>query len=670
MISKAFKSKKDQAEVLEHAELTLDNYAKNRASTDRQWFKSILFYRGEQWVRFDTGSMRFQRINHRRTVPRPTTNKMKPTLNSIISTAVRFEPKFAMTPRTDKRDDTVSATTANQIIRTIEHEVNFLKRKTELFPWLVITGNAFLISGFNAGAGARVLKVKAECPRCGTKELVELAGQSDPLCKECAKDDVDKALVKEVDESGNPTGKVESSAKGKMVVEVANPFQMFFDYRISDMEDQHTVIRIQPKDVTWIKTMWPELEDDIEPDQRRELSTHLTDALSTLTAPGVGNQINDTTADIVEVWHKPCTQFPRGYFLRYIGHEVILDLQEYPYLDGSNEAFYPITHFVFDRVPGTALGSTPAFDLIEKQYTRNRIEAIGEAILLRMSNPVWLRPTPGTMSDLTGKVGQVIDYDPNQTGNHLPQRINGVDMPPSIVAWMGIIDRDFQEISAQFEVSAGDRPKSVRTASAVQALQNVSQDRNMALLVNISLGLAEWQQQIFEIFRIVMPEDRYFRILGEQASWTVSKVQAADLQGGVDIIPEPSSILPKTHSEQAAILELFMQNGLVNPADPLQLLKIYQQFGMEKYLPNIADDDAYIAREHDGWDQSGEITMNPFDNHALHIPRHLSKFKSEGFQNASEEAREAFLRHIGEHQEVLAGQQEEQVPEEPEENLA
>lgn len=659
-IAEKYKNAEKKQEILEHAEKTLTDYSRNRGQVDRLWFKSILFYRGEQWVRFDTNTLRFRRINHRRTVPRPTTNKFKPTLNAIISAMTRFEPKLTFVPQTDRLDDIQSASTATKVIRVIEHEVNWMKRKAELLPWLVICGNVHIVTGFNTNSGPRMLKMKTECPRCSFKQLAEVKGPN-PLCPECQKDGRSVELEPILDKNGEPITVTEPM--GQLDVDVANPFQMFFDFRVSDLERQHTIIRIHPKDITWVKATWPELADKIEPTQRRELSTHLTETLASLTG-SAGTPNPDTTVDIVEVWHKPSEQFPSGYYARYIGNgEVVLDLIEYPWLDNRQEAFYPITHFVFDRLPGSALGTTPAFDLIEKQFTRNRIEAIGEAILLRMSNPVWLRPVPGTMSELTGQVGQVVDVDLGQTGGVFPQRLPGVDLPVSIVAWLDREDRDFAEIAAQYEVARGERPLSVRTASAVRELRELNSDRNAGFLVNYAIGVAEWQQQAFEIFRIVSPPDRYFRILGEQASWSVSKVQASDLRGGVDIVPQINSVLPKGHAEQAQLLEFFLQVGLMSPGDPVQVLKVYQQFGMESFLPGIHEDDAYIRREQDRWRQTGQISVSTFDNHALHLARHLAYWKSEEFEtflqgNEGELPAEVqnFLNHIGEHQAALNAQ--------------
>ena len=653
------KLKARSKDIIDHAEKRLAQFKLFKPAVDRLAYTSILFYNGEQWVTFDTQLLTFRRTNQRRIIPRPTTNKFAPTMNATISALSRFDPKIVIAPQTDTYEDLQTSAGANRVIKTVENEVGFEKRKTEMLPWLTLTGNVFLVTGYDPQAGPKVEKIHVMCSVCG------FTGQRDATdqgadCPECALDGLKIPLDDVVDQrSGQPKTSLE--ATGAMAVDVASVFEMFLDYRIPELQRHQSIGRIHTKDLEWAKHQWPEIADEIQHGRREELNVRIMNALAAFGSPGV-EQPSENTVDVVEFWEKPSEKFKDGFYLRYSGQGLIHDLMPYPYMTARGEPFFNIVHIPYDKRPGSLLGRTPAFDLIEKQRTRNRVEAIGEMILMRMSNPVWLVPTPGTQGEITGHVGQKIPYDPHQTDGAKPERVEGAMMSPAIVNWLDRIDRDFAEISAQFEVARGERPLAVRSAAAIDRLKELSSDRATGVFTNFAIGISEWQQQAFEIFRKVAPPERYFRILGDEAAWTVGKIQEADLKGGVDIWAEPGASTPKTHLERLATLELLMERGVVNPADPLVQMRILREYGMAGMSPELDADDQYIAREHDRFKRGGQIAVSPLDNHMLHLQRHLDFWKSEMFETFDREQKQMFIQHIIQHQMAIAQQQQQQQP--------
>ena len=487
MIDKKLKNK--QKEVWNHIEERLAQYKQQKQHLDRLWFTSILFYRGEQWITYDTSLHQFRRTNQRRVIPRPVTNRFAPACNSIISNLSRFDPKIMIAPQTDTKEDLKTAQVANRVVKTVENEVKFDKKKAELLPWLVLTGNGFIINGFNADAGKKVPVVGIECPQCEYEDTRE-EDESPSDCPQCADEGLKVLLRDKVTETGELD--VSVSPTGKLDAEVANPFQMFIDYRITDIQDQSTIIRILPKSVEWVKGKYPKQKETIAPSKRPELNTRMLHSLAGYFY-GAPEPAQEECVDLVVAWHKPSSEFKEGYYAVYSGEGVFHELMPFPTKTKDGEEFYPITHFVFDRMPGSALGRTPAFDLIEKQKTRNRVEAIGEMILMRTSNPVWLKPVPGTSSTITGHIGQEIEYDPHQTDGHVPARVEAAQLPPAIVHWLDRIDRDIDVIAAQNEVTKGERPLSGKSGFFLAKLQEIANDRNTGLFTNYSIAVAEWQ---------------------------------------------------------------------------------------------------------------------------------------------------------------------------------
>ena len=97
------------------------------------------------------------------------------------------------------------------------------------------------------------------------------------------------------------------------------------------------------------------------------------------------------------------------------------------------------------------------------------------------------------------------------------------------------------------EIGQGERPKSLRTHSALEKLDEVERSRQSGLFNSFTLGLADLQVVAVEIFRMVQPEDRYSRVVGNgTGAWSVKKIEMTDLAGGVDISPEAGGTTPKT----------------------------------------------------------------------------------------------------------------------------
>jgi len=209
------------------------------------------------------------------------------------------------------------------------------------------------------------------------------------------------------------------------------------------------------------------------------------------------------------------------------------------------------------------------------------------------------------------------------------------------------------------EVSRGARPPSVRTHSAIEKLDEVARSRQSGLFQNWTLGLADLQTMGFEIFRMVQPEGRYARMTGTgTGSYTVSLIKEADLIGGIDIAPEPGGTQPKTAIERQAMITTLLQSGLINVQDPRVVHHIYKMFGVAELIPEMDKDLMQISREHDRFRKTGQIQINPWDNHQMHHQQHDELMKSEEFEDWPEEKRQALYQHDMQHNEVIAQQQQ------------
>src|SRR5574341_608590 len=65
---------------------------------ERDWFRNILYYVGQQWITYQEGARRWRLRNMPIWVPLPVTNRLASTANTIRSAVAQVVPAFTATP--------------------------------------------------------------------------------------------------------------------------------------------------------------------------------------------------------------------------------------------------------------------------------------------------------------------------------------------------------------------------------------------------------------------------------------------------------------------------------------------------------------------------------------------------------------------------------------------
>ncbi len=650
-------------EAVEYTDEFLRRATLGRSIIERRWFVSLMFDRGNQWLHFSPEHDRFRRTGSKKKIPRPVTNKYKSTKNSLLASLLSFDPRLVYAPQTNNPDDIHSAQVALNIIKALEFEWRWEAKKAEALPWLVLTGGVFLIGSFDEHSGVIEEKEVRQCVGVVAGECRYKTTEDEEECPECRERGIRSPIVPVTDPE---TGEVETALvpQGEMALDVVSPFELFVDMSVSDMREQETVVRVHRKTKHWVaqKLGLSRAEADALPEASVSGIGPSGDALRYRTALAHFVQLNEVhyrdKVDVIEVWQKPTSQWPKGFHMVRVGNKV-LHMQAYPYRTPEGRIFSNIVYIPYERETGSFYGTTPMFSLIEKQRTRNRLEALVLMAAMRMANPVWIVPEPGTRMSLTGDVGLVVKYTPGAQGAQPPRRDEGIPVPPSIVTLIQIIDQEFDALVGLSEITKGQRPLSARTSSAYEKLEEVARSRQSGLFHNWTLGLGDLQLMGLELFRMVRPKNRYARMTGNgTGSWTVQKIEEVDLAGGVDIAPEVGGAHPRTAVERQAMMSLLLQQGLINVQDPKVLLSFYRLYGLSELAPEVDRNMMQIAREHDIFRQSHQIQRHPWDNDEMHAAEHSNFMLSEEFEEMPEELQQVFLQHLGEHQQVLQQQQQ------------
>jgi hypothetical protein len=106
--------------------------------------------------------------------------------------------------------------------------------------------------------------------------------------------------------------------------------------------------------------------------------------------------------------------------------------------------------------------------------------------------------------------------------------------------------------------------------------------------------------------KIIMP------ILSPAKKWTFKNFMKADLQGNVTVVVESGSQAPKTNLGKRAAIEHLNSLGFIDPADPDQKYKIFQEFGMAGLSPSLDINVTSALQKQDAfeeWIQQTEIVQ-------------------------------------------------------------
>jgi len=647
-----------------------DRFVYKRWIFEREWYRNILFYVGQQWITYEDGSRRWRLKNMPAWVPMPVTNRLASTVNSIRSSVAQVVPAFDARPSKDDEKSVLTAHAADHYLDVILDESGFRGMRRRLASWLTMCGNAFIQTEFDTSPDTGTVFVPGEaCAACGTQLKPEEIPQ-DLRCPNCGSDELNEDAA---------VGSV--IPQGMLRVRCLSPFEVYVDHAVMEMEDQPAVLVVETKPLEIVKQTWN--NDDVTSDTDYETGRQYLNSLNNITgsgfSPGLptskyGPDNDGGTVTLYRLYCKTHKDYPDGFYAVMSGDQTILEWHEpFPFrFLKTNKPFYPVIHCIYDDVPGRFWGKTPVDDLVPKQRQRNEIESLYQTIVMRCSNPVWLMPTGVQTTPITGDPGIVIRY--SGTAGMKPERLQGVDAPESVIKFITQIDQDFEEIANTFAAMKGKQPGSVRAASAIQMLIERGFGRYGSVFDNLEESYERWAVQALELWRQKAVFPRVQAVSKAAVSWQFIEFLGSDL-GDVDIRVEAGSTRPKSAAGRQMLLQQMFQMGAINMLDPEQRIKVFEEMGAQSLLPGADADIKVVAEENAkfmAWaNQSKDIIAdsemkgipplamtvllqqtfplkgNPIlDHHPTHLIHHRRFGQSEEFRALPEALQQMYVMHM------------------------
>lgn len=467
--------------------------------------------------------------------------------------------------------------------------------------WLITTGSAVLQTSWDTDTRFNRLFIKDEaCESCGwtgTPEDVVAAGNACPQC-------LNPQLTDAIDpQTGKPQGNWIAFGKGKTTA--LSPFEYAFPPQITRWDELPYIIRLRWRDRSWFEANLPALIPSIVwENASSDRSLQLFKSLSLSDDVGQAGQTTFTTGPSpqtegvteYEVWYKPTPEYPEGVVFRVIGDRspIVLDLPEetlpgpMPYKDIEGKPIWPFTFAQYEHIGGRLYGRSALTPLIQKQDQLNQIDSLIQLIIQRTANPTILLPEGSGVDQLSGEPGLIIKYNPLAAGgNAKPERMEGSEVPQSVMVLREQIIKDMEELSGAFDIIKGQKPTGVEAFSALQLLVERSQSRFTSVFQSRGEMYRRWFSIALELERQFGPDQRTMTLIGPHRGYTFRHFENAQLQGQVNVMIEDGSTMPKTFLGERAAVEQAATLGLIDPLDPEQRYYLLNKFGIASLAPAL-----------------------------------------------------------------------------------
>lgn len=675
------------AELVSEIQEDLSRSRYLRFAFERDWYGNLLFKQGHQWIVWDETGRRFRQKKLKPWIPQPVTNRFASNMDALISLLLRVEPDMQWRA-TDPNNESLKsvAETSTQVLTHIKEMTYFPLWRQTLASWLTYTGNAYIVNYYDQEGG---LPINVPLYKCTSCEKVDLPTGFEDGCAACG----ERGYTYDININTGLPNEIQFDG-GQIRSEVASPFECFYDFSVTEWHRMPSFTRVKDRALPYFKQRYGKRGEKVQAGSASTMGEFYSNSLAYMASgPGINPSAGQAMKrpGAAEIWYvrQADERYPDGLTAVIAGNELLEKSEGLP-KDHKGQRFLPVTQFIFDPIPGSAVGKTVASDLRPKQKQRNELESLIQLITMRMANPVWIIPYGTDVEGFSGQPGAVlkaIQLSPNSNGN--PQRLPGENVPTSVMEWLKKIDEDMEEMTSVFDAMKGQAPAGVTAGYALQLLIERGQSRWGPLFQRWENGFLMWAKQVTALTKEYMPADQVLSMLGEHADWEVTKFKDEPM-GGLNLTVQAGSSKPTSALGEQALVDQLMQQGLIDVSDPSIKSEILRSVGMSKY-DHVSDWDMKdAAREEDAFGkismeydlgkmtqqaqqmgqtgdprteqmiqqvqtiaQSGTRFRPQIDNHVIHLWSHKRYAKTDRFMKLSPEWQAAWLQHLELHAQRL-----------------
>ena len=608
----------------------LDQYRKTKSAREReelQWKKNLAMYNGKQYLqvtragRFQGQLVELPKDNNKK---RRTVNRTAPIVRTEISRLVSQKPSVSVLPASSDDQDMFAALAGEQVWESHSARRSFITVETSCAFWVSVTGNGFIKTYWDDSAYDR-----------------------------------------------------DADVLGDVIYEAISPFNLSVpDLREEDIEKQPFVINFYTKPVDWLRMFYAEELKGIELTPSalaaNEIleSTYLNISESTKTQPD--------SCMVYEFWVKPggSKLLPNGgYFVLVDKTIVAYSDQGIPYRHGE----YPFAH-AGNIITGKFYRRSVLDDTNElnEDYNSWRTQ-LNEARTVMAHPQILAQKGSVSAARWSNQTGLMIEY---KLGFAKPEPIPLATMPSYVLQEGNNILADIEDISGQHQVSKGNVPAGVTAATAISYLQEKDDDFLVPAYQSFEQLCEKVARQTLTLCVQFWDVPRLVKVAGDDNEFDVQQLSGSDIKNGTDIRVEAGSALPTSKAARQQFIIDLMNMQAVPMEKGLELLdiggapKLMDQLNVDKRQAQrenvrmkglsaeeiMANQQLYAMQPM--MDQQSQqplsippvVSVNEFDNHAVHIETHNNFRKSQAYLFLDPAVKQEFEKHVKLHEAMMQTQ--------------
>ncbi len=584
---------------------------------ERTWMRNIHYVANRHWITYVRQQNQWVDVKLAKWIPKPVVNMLADGVQALRAMFENVELDVMVRPNGGDAKNIAVAAVCDEYSPVLHNDHDMSTVMNEADYWFIVCGNYWLHTYLDRDIKYGEIVVRDEqCLACGAVYPEDQIAEAGGKCPECGATEFQQAIDEETgmpSETRTPKGRGKTIALSPFEIAFPNNFARFEDvpyiirmrWRRKDYYENHPVLKAQTERFKWSKA-----PSETSMQLFRSLPQHSDLGI----APFIGSaDVRSGTADSdeegtveYELVYRACHAYPQGLIVRWIGENSMVILRDeneaypgplpYSSLDhnGNKVPLFTYTHAGWEQRGGRVYATSPLDAAIPMQNILNQLWSFMLMIVNRVANPLWMIPKGSEIEKFTGAPGLVVKWNPLTVGgNAKPERIDGANIPPTIFQLEEKVRQNIEERMGTFDLLKGTKPAGVDAFAAMQLLVERSQNRFAAAFKARGNAYKDWNCFALEIEREFGDEERIVQVMSPARKWVKQVFRNADLQGSFTVIVEDGSQTPKTALGRRASLEHLNQLGFLDPADPDQKYKVFQEFGQTRLAPSL---DIHVQR--------------------------------------------------------------------------
>jgi len=634
----------------------------SREMLEREWFRNILYYCGEQYIEWYETAKTFRRSSKISPfTPTPVSNILRDYVRSMKALILNKEYSIKIYPNSNSMEDREAARLGEQLLTSmdLDYDEEFKDERDKVALWMVICGTAFMRTFPMISRG---------------KYGIDSNGK----------------LI--------PTGDVAS--------ECVIPFNVVVDQFGDKLTDKRWVGIKSLKSTEWVedtfKTKVNSDSTDLKLNYQRRLM-QLVANVSPWKGIGLGSSSSidlDPNSELCvfqELEFKPTKEYPEGRYIVSTNDTVLLDSPRLPIPTKDGVFYYTLTDFQYLQIPGRFWSEGGINDLISPQTNINEIDQAVAINRKSFGRPILFIPVGKEAVNLERVSNQglsflAVKYDPRTSGGQPPKIDRGTPLPEQFIKEREIHRQTAQDAAGDpNHVLRGGIPGSAASGVLVDMLQEAAERGHTPDIRRFYRSLKRVYRKRLLLAEELYTEKRIMKIVNDASAIDVKMFKSSDLRGNDDVMLELTTGISSTKTGQTQTMISLAKEGFFGDLtqDPSLRQELLRRIGLGN-LPNTISIDTNRAElEHekikfsvkddklDGSQiqgimlampnqQTGELVVvndDPlfkFDNHKIHYETHRNFILSPQFQDLKQEAQTVLIAHTDLHKMLMDQMQQAQ----------